>query len=109
MYKVVIVTDSETADGFRLAGVDVYEVKDSEQAREEINRLIDDERTGILAVNEGFLSDIGESLQERIESTYKPIVISLPVKEKAAGAGERKAYLTRLIHQAVGFDVTLKK
>lgn len=109
MYKVVVLTDSDTADGFRLAGVDVCEVKDAREAEKEMNRLLDDEETGILVVNEGFLSGIGDVMKDRIESVYRPIVVSIPVAEKFGVSGERKALLSKLIHRAVGFDVTLKK
>ena len=109
MYKVVVLTDPDTAPGFRLAGVNVFEVETPNEAATEINRLLEDEETGILAVNEGFLEGIDERVQDRIESTYRPIVVSLPVKEHLGAVGERKAILAKLIHRAVGFDVTLKK
>ena len=108
MYKVVVLTDPETAYGFRLAGVDVHEVEDQDEARREINRLLEDDRTGILAVNESFLAAVDDRVKQRIEATYRPIVVSLPVKDKLGTAGERKAFLARLIHRAVGFDVTLR-
>lgn len=108
MYKVVVLTDPETADGFKLAGVDVYEVESAEEARFEIGRLLEDDRTGILAVNESFMSGLDDRLLQRIESLYRPIVVSLPVKEKIGAVGDRKAFLARLVHRAVGFDVTLK-
>lgn len=109
MYKVVVLTDPETAMGFRLAGVDVREAETAEEARDLINRLLEDNRTGILAVNESFLENVGERIQAKIESTYRPIVVSLPVKEKLGAVSERKAFLARLVHRAVGFDVTLRK
>lgn len=109
MYKVVILTDPDTALGFRLAGVSVYEVETQAQATSELSRLLEDDDTGILAVNEGFLDAIDDRIRERIEATYRPIVVSLPVREQIGAIGERKAILARLIHRAVGFDVTLKK
>lgn len=109
MYKVVILTDPDTASGFRLAGVDVYEADSPEEAKNKINQLLEDDRTGILAVNESFLAEVDDRVKERIEALYRPIVVSLPVKEKMGEAGERKAFLARLIHRAVGFDVTLRK
>ncbi len=108
MYKVVVLTDPETAYGFRLAGVDVHEVEDQDEAKREINRLLEDSRTGILAVNESFLAAVDDRIKKRIEATYRPIVVSLPVRDKLGTAGERKAFLARLIHRAVGFDVTLR-
>jgi V/A-type H+-transporting ATPase subunit F len=108
MYKVVILTDPDTAHGFRLAGVDVHQAEDAEEAKREINRLLEDDDTGILAVNESFLSAVDDRVRQRIEATYRPIVISLPVREKLGSIGERKAFLARLVHRAVGFDVTLR-
>lgn len=108
MYKVVILTDPETAHGFRLAGVDVHAAEDLDEARREINRLLEDSNTGILAVNESFLAAVDERVRVKIEATYRPIVVSLPIKEKLGAVGERKAFLARLVHRAVGFDVTLR-
>ena len=87
----------------------MYEVDSPEKANNEINRLMEDDRTGILAVNEGFLAGIDDRIKVRIEATYRPIVVSLPIKEKFGSIGERKAFLARLVHKAVGFDVTLKE
>jgi V/A-type H+-transporting ATPase subunit F len=108
MYKVVVLTDPDTAHGFRLAGVDVHQAEDLDEAKREINRLLEDSDTGILAVNESFLAAVDDRVRQRIEATYRPIVISLPVKEKLGAIGERKAFLARLVHRAVGFDVTLR-
>lgn len=103
-----MITDPETADGFRLAGVSVVEVENADEAREKIRSLLDDPDAGILAVNESFYNAIDEKTQEKIDSIYRPIVIPLPIKESVEMAGERRAYLARLIHRAIGFDITLR-
>ncbi|MEJ5185828.1 MAG: V-type ATP synthase subunit F [Candidatus Geothermincolales bacterium] len=108
MYKTIVVTDPETADGFRLAGVDVVEADSPEAAVEHIKRLLDDENAGILAINESFYNALDEKTLEKIDSVYRPIVIPLPVKETVEMVGERRAYLARLIHRAIGFDITLR-
>ena len=87
----------------------MHAVENPEEAKQEISRLLEDEKTGILAVNESFLAAVDERVKDQIEATYRPIVISLPVKEKVGAVGERRAFLSRLVHRAVGFDVTLKK
>lgn len=103
-----MVTDPETADGFRLAGVNVVEAENPDEALEKIKLLLDDPNAGILAVNEHFYNNIDEKTQEKIDSIYRPIVIPLPIKETVEMAGERRAYLARLIHRAIGFDITLR-
>ncbi len=108
MYKAIVITDPETADGFRLAGVTVVEAENADEAREKIKALLDDPNAEILAVNESFYNAIDEKTQEKIDSIYRPIVIPLPIKETVEMAGERRAYLARLIHRAIGFDITLR-
>ncbi|PKQ20061.1 MAG: V-type ATP synthase subunit F [Actinobacteria bacterium HGW-Actinobacteria-6] len=109
MYKLVVLTDTDTGDGFRLAGVDVITVDSPEEARKRLNELIDDDSSGIVAVNEAFMADIDERTQQKINSTYRPIVISLPIREKLHTDEDHRAYLSRLIRRAIGFDITLRR
>ncbi|TLM97666.1 MAG: V-type ATP synthase subunit F, partial [Actinobacteria bacterium] len=41
MYRLIVLTDSDTADGFRLAGVDVDVVDSPELARKSLASLLD--------------------------------------------------------------------
>jgi V/A-type H+-transporting ATPase subunit F len=108
LYKVIVITDPETADGFRFAGVNVVEVDTPESARDQVRLLLEDPNAGILALNEKYYNALDEKTMEKIDSIYRPIVIPLPVKETVEMAGERRAYLARLIHRAIGFDITLR-
>ncbi|MCE5191402.1 MAG: V-type ATP synthase subunit F [Actinomycetia bacterium] len=109
MYKLVVLTDTDTGDGFRLAGVDVITVDSPDDARKRLNELVDDDSSGIVAVNEAFMADIDERTQQKINSTYRPIVISLPIREKLHTDEDHRAYLSRLIRRAIGFDITLRR
>lgn len=109
MYNLVVLTDPDTADGFRLAGVDVYEAANDTEARKKLNMLLNDDTTGIVAINEGMLAAVDERTQRKIDTLYRPIVIPLPIKEKLAAGEERRAYLSRLIRRAIGFDITLRR
>ena len=109
MYKLVVLTDSDTADGFRLAGVDVVVAESEDVARKRLNSLLDDESSGIIAVNERIMAAIDERTQRKIDSIYRPIVISLPIKEKLEMGEDHRAYLARLIRRAIGFDITLRR
>jgi V/A-type H+-transporting ATPase subunit F len=101
MYSVMVITDADTADGFRLAGVNVHEADTPEQARKVLASLVDDDSAGIIAVN--------ERLQNKIDTIYRPIVVSLPIREKLEVGEDHRAYLARLIRRAIGFDITLRR
>lgn len=109
MYKLIVLTDPDNADGFRLAGVDVVVVETLEAVRERLNKLLDDESAGIIAVNEQMMAAIDTRTQKRIDSIYRPLVISLPIRERLAIGEDHKAYLARLIRRAIGFDITLRR
>ena len=109
MYKLIVLTDADTADGFRLAGCDVQEVDSPEDTRRRLAVLLDDDASGIIAVNERLMSAIDERMQKKIDSIYRPIVVSLPIREKLEMGEDHKAYLSRLIRRAIGFDITLRR
>jgi len=109
LYKLIVLTDPDNADGFRLAGVDVEVVDSDDKVREKLNRLLDDESSGIIAVNEHMMAAIDERTQKKIDSIYRPLVISLPLREKLAIGDDHRAYLARLIRRAIGFDITLRR
>lgn len=105
----MVLTDSDTADGFRLSGVSVAVADTMEMARLRLSSLLDDETSGIIAVNEKLMAGIDERTQRKIDSVYRPIVISLPIKEKLEVGEDHRAYLARLIRRAIGFDITLRR
>ena len=81
MYKLIVLTDPDNADGFRLAGVDVVEATDPETARKRLAELVDDDDSGIIGINESYMAAIDERLRNKIDSIYRPIVIPLPIRE----------------------------
>ncbi|MFQ5574766.1 MAG: V-type ATP synthase subunit F [Terriglobia bacterium] len=107
MYKLVVLTDTESAFGFRLGGVEVVEAEDSDDARAKLNGLLNDDSSGIVAVREEFMEDLDERLQRKISQIDRPIVISIPLKSDLEAPGERREYLAQLIKRAVGFDIKL--
>jgi V/A-type H+-transporting ATPase subunit F len=109
LYRLVVLTDADSADGFRLAGVDVEVISSAEQATTRLNRLLDDDDTGIIAVNGVYLAGIEERTQRKIDSIYRPLVVALPLKEQLELGEDHRAHLARLIRRAIGFDITLRR
>jgi V/A-type H+-transporting ATPase subunit F len=109
LYRLVVLTDSDSADGFRLAGVDVDVVDTPEAARARLASLLDDDSTGIIAVSERMMTAVDERIQKKIDSIYRPIVVSLPIRETLEMGEDHRAYLSRLIRRAIGFDITLRR
>jgi V/A-type H+-transporting ATPase subunit F len=109
VYKLIVLTDPDNADGFRLGGCDVRVAESPDEARRTLAELVDDDVSGIIALNAAFAAAIDERLQKKIDSTYRPIVVSLPITEKLEVGQDHRAYLSRLIRRAIGFDITLRR
>ncbi len=106
MYKFIVVTDPETASGFRLAGAEVIEAADAQEAKKVIPPLLHRDDIGIVAVNEDFIQVLEEKLMNRIERAYRPIVIPIP---KRARTGGGPGYLENLLRRAVGYNIVVRR
>jgi V/A-type H+-transporting ATPase subunit F len=106
MYKFLVVTDPETAPGFRLAGVEVVEAASVEEAGSILPDLLYRDDTGIVAVNEEFMAGLGPKVLGKIERTHRPIVIPIP---SGAGKGEGTGYVERLLQRAIGYNIVVRR
>lgn len=104
MYRFMVFTDPESAAGFRMTGVDVIVASSLEEARTLLPSLLLKDDTGIVAVNEDFISTIDEKLMEKIEKTYRPIIIPIP---SGAPGVERTSYIERLLKRAIGYNIVV--
>jgi len=105
MYKVAVITDAETATGFRLAGVEVREVDTPAQALD----LIREYATagyGLIAVNEDLLQGTEEARNRLMRGRDLPLIVPLPPARANLESGE--AYISRLVKEHIGFAVKLR-
>jgi V/A-type H+-transporting ATPase subunit F len=106
MYKFLVVTDPDSGPGFRLAGVEVIEASSQEEARKAINALVFKDDTGIVAVNEEFMTALDQKLVETIEKTYRPIIIPIPSRVKRI---DRISYIERMLQRAIGYNIVVRR
>ena len=106
MYKIVVVTDPDSAPGFRLAGADVIEASSLDEAKKIIPPLIYKDDTGIVAISEDLMSALDEKMQEKIGKTYRPIIIPIPSRCKGI---ERTSYMERLLQRAIGYNIVIRR
>ena len=106
MYKFVVVTDSDRASGFRLAGAEVIEAANAAEARGLIPPLLYKDDIGIVAVNEEYMLSLDEKVMDRIEKMHRPLIIPPPSKSKEI---DRRTYIERLLKKAIGYNIVLKR
>jgi V/A-type H+/Na+-transporting ATPase subunit F len=105
MYKVAVITDPETATGFRLAGVEVREADSPERALDLIREFAN-AGYGLLAVNEDLLRGTDDARTRLLRGRDLPLIVPLPPARANLESGE--AYISRLVKEHIGFAVKLR-
>jgi V/A-type H+/Na+-transporting ATPase subunit F len=106
MYKFVIVTDPESAAGFRLAGVEVIEIEGTDQAKKLLPPLLNADDAGIIGVSEEFMAVLDPELLANIEKSYRPVIIPIPSRAKGVAPG---SYIERLLRRAIGYNIVVRR
>jgi V/A-type H+-transporting ATPase subunit F len=104
VYKVAVITDPETATGFRLAGVEVTEAATPVDALDRLRGYVA-AGYGLVAVNEDLLRGTDAERARILRRRDFPIVVSLPPARLGQESGE--VYVQRLVKAHLGFAVKL--
>jgi len=105
VYRMVVITDPETATGFRLAGVEVREAASPQAALEQLRSLLPLDY-GLVAVNEDLLQGTDDERSRMLRGRELPIIVPFPASRTQLESGE--AYIARLVKEHIGFYVKLR-
>ncbi len=108
MPKMLIVTDSETATGFRLAGVEVVE-STAENALSNLQEIIESDDCGLVAVDEGLIADPIKATERAMRGRNLPVILPMSSLGATFGddSGDATEYMKNLVRSAIGFDIKL--
>lgn len=107
MNRLAVITDSGTSTGFRMAGVDTFEVSTNPQLQAKLAELIRTDAYGMIAVNLDLAADLGEEVDRMMKTRALPVILPFPVP-KGGSVESGEAYLNKLVKDAIGFYVKLK-
>lgn len=108
MPKMLVLTDAETATGFRLAGVEVHET-DGEHATEALETIIASDAYGLVVVDEGLIPDPVRAAERAMRGRDLPVLLPMPSLGAAfAESDDAVAYMKDLVRSAIGFDIKLE-
>jgi V/A-type H+/Na+-transporting ATPase subunit F len=108
MPKMLVLTDTESATGFRLAGVEVREA-DSTTAQKALEDSIVSDKYGLVIVDESLIADPIKSTERIMRGRGLPVILPMQGLSAAFGEGDdAKAYMKELVRRALGFEVRLE-
>ena len=101
MYKIAVVGDYDSIYGFATLGLGICPVKDREEIRVRLRRLVE-EKYGIIYITEAAAAEVEDELEKYREKTL-PAIIRIPGVSGNNGAGIEGVRKT--VEQAVGSDI----
>jgi V/A-type H+-transporting ATPase subunit F len=105
LFRLAIITDSESATGFRLAGAEVREAQTPAEALEHLKQFVALDY-GLVAVNEALLEGTADERARMLRGRDLPIIVPFPAPKAEIESGE--AYVARLVKEHIGFYVKLR-
>ena len=107
MPRMLVVTDAETAIGFRLAGVDVLETTTG-AAQRDVEEVIASDRYGLVVVDESLVPDPVKAMERAMRGRDLPVLLPMPGLSAAFDhEADAKTYMQQLVRSAIGFDIKL--
>ncbi len=106
MYKIGMIGDRESIQGFLALGVSTFEVTTGEEAAKTLAALVKEEKYAVIFVTEELLMALGDELL-RYKDLPLPTITAIPGKGGALGYG--MTALSRATERAVGTDILFKQ
>ncbi len=107
MPKMLVLTDNETATGFRLAGIEVRE-SDPQNAQKVLNEIILSDNYGLVVVDESLIPDPNKSSERIMRGRDLPVLLNMPSLGAAfIESDDSTEYMKALVRDTIGFDVKM--
>jgi V/A-type H+-transporting ATPase subunit F len=107
--KIGVLSDPESAAGYRLAGLHVAVATDATEAQEALARMVQEGTYALIAVSAALLPDPYQAVRREMRGRNLPVLLPAP-SPLAAGAEEgedAEAYMRRLIIATMGYEIKL--
>ncbi|MFC5847032.1 V-type ATP synthase subunit F [Deinococcus petrolearius] len=106
--RVAVLSDAETATGYRLAGAEVIEATQG-TAVAALERAIQGGNYGLIAVDTGLIPDPVTATARVMRGRDLPILLPIPSLRDAFSTDtvDAKAYMGKLVRDTIGFDIKL--
>ncbi len=107
--KIAVLTDAESAAGYRLAGLDVSVAADGGEARRVLASMIQEGDYILIGVSEALLPDPYQAVKREMHGRDLPVllVITSPLAAVTGRGEDAEAFMRRLILSTMGHEIKL--
>jgi V/A-type H+-transporting ATPase subunit F len=101
MYRIGVIGDYDSICGFSALGMDIYPVKDVEDAKKKL-KVLDNGEYGIVYITEPYIKRMPDEYA-RYQNVMTPAVV--PIPSTAGESGFATETIRNYVKQAVGSDI----
>ena len=101
MYKIGVIGDKQSVQGFKAVGLDVFDCNTKEEAKSTLHKIAGD-NYAIIYVTESIYEQIKESIYEYNEERL-PAIIPIPGMQGSLNIG--LSNIKKAVEKAVGADI----
>jgi vacuolar-type H+-ATPase subunit F/Vma7 len=96
------------ANGFRLAGLAVDEVRTPVEASALLDRLASRADIGVILLQQDWFDALPDAQRRALERAPLPIIVPIPPAEWMEHRGAAESYILDLLQRAIGYRVRLQ-
>nr|WP_279231072.1 V-type ATP synthase subunit F [Thermus altitudinis] len=105
--KVAVIADPESAQGFRLAGLEAYPASSAEEARARLEELVQAGGYALVAVDSGLLPEPEKAVERLMRGKDLPVLLPFAGLRDAFQNPDVEGYMRELVRRTIGFDIKL--
>jgi V/A-type H+-transporting ATPase subunit F len=106
--KIAVLTDPESAAGYRLGGLEVTLAHDEAEARQTLTRMVQTDDYALIIVNMTLLPDPYQAVSREMRHRDLPVLLAAPAHRTAVAAGEdAEKYMRQMIKDTMGYEIKL--
>ena len=107
--KIGVLTDSESAAGYRLAGLEVIVAADGPSAEKMLADLVRADAYVLIIINAALIPDPYRAVRREMRGRDLPVLLSTPSIASAVSdeSEDAKSYMRRLIAETIGYEIRI--
>ena len=105
--RMAVIADPETAQGFRLAGLEGYGASSPEEAQSLLETLVERGGYALVAVDEALLPDPERAVERLMRGRDLPVLLPIAGLKEAFQGHDVEGYMRELVRKTIGFDIKL--
>jgi len=105
--RIAVIADPESAQGFRLSGLEAHAARTAEEARAKLEELLQKGGYALVAVEGDLLPEPEKAVERLMRGKDLPVLLPIAGLKEAFQNPDVEGYMRELVRRTIGFDIKL--